>query len=110
MFIKEKPVKVYNLLTAATEVGVSVSVEPQSNQFTYQGYGSTGADDGDAQADIEGSLDGINLSIIDSLFFTLSTAVSTVSGSADTPWKYVRVNLLTINGTAANVSIILGYN
>lgn len=97
-----------SLGTDITSTGAQTAFEPWGHVTTFHGYGSTSSGSGAASIKIQVSNDGVSYIDMGTITLTLSTTVSADGFSAVVPWRYYRMNVSSISGTGAKVSVIMG--
>lgn len=101
-------VKTLKLLEAVTSLVTSEVVRPVSKDRTFQASGKVSASTGAATVQIQGSNDGVNFVILDTLSLTLGTVTTSDGYESSAPWVYVRAVVATISGTNAEVTVTVG--
>lgn len=106
---------IFELIADGTTTGASEAVQPDLNvvhrpgaKRTFQAKGSTSASTGSASVAVQVSNDGTNWLTLGTITLSLSTSESSDGFSSDSPWEYVRGNVLSISGTDATVSLLMG--
>ena len=101
-------VNVQTILDEVIATGAGTTVQPWKSKRMFQVFGNVSASTGAASVEVQGSQDGTNWVVLDTLTLTLGTTVTSDSGIVDAPWKYVRGNVGSISGTDATVSLFMG--
>jgi hypothetical protein len=103
-------VKTSYLITDKITTGVVTDavIQPLGNIRTFHLLGNTSAGAGASVVNIEVSNDGTNWIILDAPSLTLGTAVTSDFYESSAAWRYVRGNVVSISGTDAKVSLIIG--
>lgn len=90
------------MIRLASESGIS------RGKMTFQAKGSTSASTGAASIAVQVSNDGTNWLTLGTISLSLSTTETSDGFSSDAPWAFVRGNVLSISGTGAAVSLLMG--
>lgn len=98
----------YTLFSELTAAAEGSSFLTQRTKRTFQFKGSTTAGAGAAEVDVEGSLDGSNWEVLNTITLTLGTTEIADGVAQDSAWKYVRGNLKSISGTGAKATLMMG--
>lgn len=96
------------ILSAATTTGAGTAFEPVNLKRTFQATGFTSTGTGGASIQIQVSNDGVSFIRMGTITLALTTTVSTDGFTSDAPWRYVRANVITLTGTNASVTVIIG--
>lgn len=102
-------IKNEKLLDSAIATGASESRELTGPKKTFQAYGETssGAGASTIEVQVRNHADA-PWQTVDTLSLTLSTTTSSDYYELDAAWKFTRVNVATISGTGATVSVAIG--
>ena len=96
------------LLSAVTVTGAGTKLEPWGVRKTFQLTGKTSTGVGAASVKVEGSLDGDNWKLLDTLTLTLGTVVTSDFGVNTEAWRFIRGDVDSISGTNGEVTLTLG--
>ena len=99
--------KSHVFLSAATGTGASDSIQPNNRNKVFHLTGFVSASTGAASVTVEGSNDGVNWFVLDTLTLTLGTAITSDSGVNSDAWLNVRGNVGSISGTNAQVTLTM---
>lgn len=99
--------KTHVFLSAVTATGASDAISPNERNKVFHLTGFVSASTGAASVTVEGSNDGTNWVILDTLTLTLGTAVTSDSGVNSDAWLYIRGNVGSISGTDAQVTLTM---
>ena len=100
-------IKTHTLLSSVLATGAGTAAKPLGSNKVFHLTGFVSASTGAASVTVEGSLDGTNWVILDTLTLTLGVAVTSDSGVDTAPWLYVRGNVGSISGTDAKVTLTM---
>jgi hypothetical protein len=94
----------------AAATGPGTAVAGRSATKTYQVSGQTTSGTGAASANIEGSNNGgLSFDVIGTIGLTLGTTTTSDSFTSFDRYLLVRMNVTSISGTGASVSLSMGY-
>lgn len=97
-----------NILVDATAENDEVIFQPSFTVFIIQLIGIVSAGTGASAITVEGSMDGINFIVIDTMSLTLGTTAVTDHYEVNQPWTYIKIKLGTTSGTDATVNAFIG--
>ena len=97
----------FQLLNNVTGIGPGTSARTSGIYKTLQAIGTTTTGIGSATINIEVSNDSINWLVHDTITLTLSTVVAVAGIEMNSPWMFVRGNIITTSGTGATVSLTM---
>ena len=103
-------VGVVQLLTAETSAPTaSDTIHPWNGRLTFFATGTTSGGAGTATVLVEASLDNTTFVLLGTLTLSWTNPTVGADGIAiDAPWRYIRMRLTAITGTAASVDGWMG--